>query len=145
MRVLDEACHDLCVEGRLKRHALLHELGTEGVRIQQVAVVRDGARTQGRVMERQRMRVLRPAGACGRVSRVAQSDDRALAQLFEPGRGEDVGHESHVAMHTHGFPVGNGDARRLLAAVLQRKETEVGEVRHVDALLGADSENSTHG
>ena len=145
VRVLDEARHDLGVEGGLKSDTLLHQLGPQRVRVEKVAVVGDGSRTQRGVVERQWMRVLRTAGAGRRVSGVAQRDDRALAQLLELGRREDVGDKTHVAMHAHRRAVRNGDPRRLLAAVLQREKAEIGDVRHVDTLLGADSENSTHG
>ena len=76
---------------------------------------------------------------------MAEREDRSLAEVFDLRRRKDLRHQAHVAMHAHGRPVRHRDARRLLAAVLERKETEVGQVRDVDPVLGADPEHSAHG
>ena len=47
-------------------------------------------------------------------------------------------------MHPHVGAVRDGDAGRLLAPMLEREETEVGEVGDVDPLLRADPENPAH-
>ena len=51
--------------------------------VEQVAVVRDRAWTERRVVERQRMGVLRAARAGGRVPRVPERQDRALAHVLD--------------------------------------------------------------
>ena len=57
---------------------------------------------------------------------------------------EDLRHEAHVAQRREPARVGDGDARRLLAAVLQREEAEVRDARDV-ALRRADAEDAAHG
>src|ERR1700682_896338 len=47
-------------------------------------------------------------------------------------------------MHSHVGAVRDGGSRGLLAPVLQREETEVGEVGDVDPLLRADPEYPAH-
>src|SRR5216683_5043979 len=47
-------------------------------------------------------------------------------------------------MHPHRRPVGYGDARGLLAAMLQREHSEVGDVRNVHPASRADSEDAAH-
>src|SRR5207245_4495233 len=79
VRVLDEPCHDLRVERRVEGRALLLELATQRVRVQQVAVVRDGTWAELRVMERQRVGILGATRAGGRVSGVAEREDRSCA------------------------------------------------------------------
>src|SRR5579859_2393896 len=101
MRVLDEARHHLGVEPGLERRALLLELDAQCLRVQQVAVVGDSARTELRVMERQRVRVLRARRAGGRVPGVAERDHRALAHLLHRRRVEHLRDQAHAAMHTH--------------------------------------------
>ena len=47
-------------------------------------------------------------------------------------------------MHSHIGPVRDGDARGLLASMLQREKPEICEVGDVDPLLRADPENPAH-
>ena len=56
---------------------------------------------------------------------------------------EDLRDEAHVAEHGQPAAVGDGDAGRLLAAVLEREEAEVREARDV-ALGRADAEDAAH-
>ena len=72
--VLDESGHHLGVQRRLKRDPLLGELRAQRLRVEQVAVVCDRPGPQRRVMERERVRILGAARACGRVARVAKRD-----------------------------------------------------------------------
>src|SRR5450759_2010264 len=95
-------------------------------------------------MEGQWMRVLRPARSGGRVARVTEREDRAIAKVFHLLWREHLGHEAHRAMHPHVGAVRDGDARGLLAAMLQREETEVREVRDIHTVLRADPKNSAH-
>ena len=65
-----------------------------------------------------------PAG--GRVAHVADGD--AARQLRELVLGEGVLHEPHRAVRVELLAVGRDDAGRLLPAVLQRVQPEVGHV-----------------
>ena len=85
---------------------------------------------------------VRPVGRAGR--RVARVPDRELAaQSAELLLVEDLGDETHIPEGRQPPVVGDGDPRRLLAAVLQREEPEVGDPRDVP-LGGADPEDSAH-
>ena len=121
MRVLDEPRHHLGVQPGLEGRALLLELDAQGLRVQQVAVVGDGAGTELRVMERKRVRVLGARRAGGRVPSVAEGDHRALTHLLHGGRVEHLRDQAHAAMHAHRMAVRNRDARRFLTAMLQRE------------------------
>ena len=56
---------------------------------------------------------------------------------------EDVSNEPHVAHDREATGVRDGDSRRLLAAMLERVEAEVGKPRDV-ALVRADPEDAAH-
>jgi hypothetical protein len=58
--------------------------------------------------------------------------------------GEHLRDQAHVAVDPHVDAVRHGDARRLLAAMLQGEEAEVRQVGDVDAALGTDSEYAAH-
>ena len=71
--------------------------------------------------------------------------DRRLAlEPLELLLGEDLRHESHVPEDGQPRPVGDGDPGRLLTAVLEGEEAEVGEPRDV-ALRPVDAEDAAHG
>ena len=98
----------------------------------EVAVVRerDGARVAA---AERRLGVLPGAGAGRGVAAVADREvalERAQAALVE-----DLGDQAHVLVDQEARAVTGGDARRLLAAVLQRVEAEVGELG--DLLAGS--------
>src|SRR5437879_13241672 len=95
-------------------------------------------------MKRKWVRVLGPARSSRRVARVAKREDRPLAQVLDLRRGENLRDQAHVALHADRRTVGHRDAGRLLAAMLQREQPEVGEVGDVDALRGADTKRCTH-
>ncbi len=58
--------------------------------------------------------------------------DRDLAmQAAEVLLGEDLRHEPHVLQHGQAPLIGDSDARRLLAAVLQREQAEVSDARDI--------------
>src|SRR6266542_3706001 len=80
-------------------------------------------------------------GAGGRVARVADRDLAVeAAQLLLV---EDLGDEAHVAQRGQATVVGDGDPRRLLAAVLEGEEAEVGDAG--DVPLGrVDAEEAAH-
>ena len=56
------------------------------------------------------------------------ADGAVPGQALEPVAAEHVGHPAHRLLDLEVVAVGGGDARRLLAAVLQRVEPEVGDV-----------------
>ena len=91
----------------------------------EVAVVPEGDGAGGRGSER-RLRVLPGAATGGRVARVPDGD--VPLQGVQRGLVEDLGDEAHVLVDEQLLTVGGGDARRLLAAVLQRVEAEVGQL-----------------
>src|SRR5260221_5661575 len=84
-------------------------------------------------------------GGSGRGSRRGPGrEGGASAELTHPGRREDLSHQAHAAVDSHRLAVGDRDACRLLAAMLQSEKAEVGEVGDVDRAGRADSEDSTH-
>src|SRR5437868_7357003 len=140
-RVVRDQCRDhLRVRGGHESDAVAGELLTQLSRVDQVAVVPERDRACAAVVD-ERLRV-RPVRRAGR--RVAGVTDRDLtvqsAQLL---LGEDLRHEAEIAGHGQPALVRDGDAGRLLAAVLEREETEVADARDV-ALGGADAEDAAH-
>ena len=116
------------------------QLVAQLVGVDQVAVVpeRDGARVA--VVE-QRLRVRPRVRAGGRVARVA---DRELAvQAGQVLLVEHLRDEAEVAQRREAAVLGDGDPGRLLAAVLERVQAEVGEPRDV-AAGGVDAEDAAH-
>ena len=70
--------------------------------------------------------------------------DRGLpAEAAELLLGEDLCDEAHVPQGGEAAVVGDGDPRRLLAAVLEREEAEVREPGDV-ALGGVDADDAAH-
>ena len=110
------------------------------VGVDEVAVVPEGDRAGGAVVD-ERLRV-RPGVRAGR--RVAGVADRELArEPRELALVEHLGDEAQVAQSGQPALVGDGDAGRLLAAVLERAEPEVGEPGDV-AAGGAGAEDAAH-
>ena len=121
----DQMHHDFSVAGGLKDGALLLQLGMDFVRVGDVAVVRqrnlalvafhhDGLRVeQGRI-------------AGGGVARVP--DGQRARESREDVAGEEIGDQSHALVKFDPLTVRGGDARRLLAAMLQRVQAQVGEL-----------------
>ena len=108
--------------------------------VDQVAVVTEGdAGARGGVAEH-RLGVLPRRGASGGVAAVADGDvalhggERLLV--------EHLADEAEILEHQHLRAVGDGDARRLLAAVLQGIQAVVRELGHVLA-GGPDAEDAT--
>ena len=119
----DQGGDDLRVGGAAEVDPALAQLVVELDRVGQVAVVRE--RDLAAVVAPDRLRVLPRAAAGGRVADVA---DRHVAverpQLLLV---EDLGDEPGVAQRGDVAALAGGDPRRLLAAVLERVEREVGE------------------
>jgi len=73
------------------------------------------------------------------------ADGKVPAQGLEMGLVEDLGDQAHVLVDQDLRAVADSDAGRLLAAVLQRIEAEVGELGHLfalDATAGPDPEDA---
>ena len=88
-----------------------------------------------------RLRV-RPVRRAGR--RVAAVTDGGLpAKSAELLLGEDLRDEPHVPQNGEAAVVGDGDSRRLLAAVLEREEAEVRQARDV-AVATVDADDPAH-
>jgi hypothetical protein len=82
---------------------------------------------------------IEPSSVGGGVTRVA---DREVAlERLERGVVEDLRDQAHVLVDQDLAAVADRDAGRLLAAVLQRVETEVAELRHLFA-GGPDPEDT---
>ena len=114
---------DLRVRGAAERDPALAQLVVELDRVGQVAVV--GERDLAAVVAPDRLRVLPRAAAGGRVADVADRHvavERAQLLLVE-----DLGDEPGVAQGGDVAALAGGDPGRLLAAVLERVEREVGE------------------
>ena len=98
---------------------------SQGLRVDQVAVVGDGHRpVRGGAGDR--LGVAQVGAARGGIAHVP--DGAVTGQALEPLPAEDVGHPAHRLLHVEVMPVGGGDAGRLLPAVLQRVEPEIGDV-----------------
>ena len=114
---------DLRVGGAAEGDAPLLQLAPELDRVGQVAVV--GERQLAAVVAPDRLRVLPGAAAGGRVADVA--DRHVALQRPQLLLVEDLGDEPRVAQRRDVAALAGGDPGRLLAAVLQRVEAEVGE------------------
>src|SRR5256885_388383 len=100
----------------------------------------EGARPATPALD-QRLGVSPLARAGRRVARVA--DGRVAAQAAELLLVEDLGDEAHVAQDGQAALVGDGDAGRFLAAVLEGEEAEEGDAGDV-AVGSADAEDAAH-
>ena len=99
----------------------------ESGRVDEVAVVRDGHRVRADIAVH-RLRIAPHARTRRGVPRVA--DGQMAGERGERAVVERVRHQTRVLDHGDGGTVAHGHARRLLPAVLQREQPEVGEVRH---------------
>ena len=118
--------HDFGIAARLEDRALAHELVAQLVRVDQVAVVADRDLAVRAVDEESAER----STAGSRLpSSTARGRSRACpGRLGERVAVEDVGHVAHRPGDADLLAVGRGDAGALLAAMLQRVQTEVGHV-----------------
>jgi hypothetical protein len=115
------------------------ELVPELVGVGQVAVVADGQRA-ARVVDGEGLGVLDVGAPGGRVADVADGD--APGELGELVLREGVLHEAHRAVRVERLAVGRDDAARLLPAVLERVQTEVGHVGRLG--MTEDAEDAAH-
>ena len=63
---------------------------------------------------------------------------KRAAQLGQSLLGEDVGHQAHSLVHVQGVAVGGDDPGRLLSAMLQRMQSEVGELFRLGMRVDGD-------
>ena len=114
------------VAGRLKDRSRDLELVTQAVAVGQVAVVRD---RQGALvaLDVEGLRILTSSVARGRIAGVA--DRHVPGKLFELRFAENLVDQAGRLVREDVHAVAGTDAGALLAAVLQRIETQIGEVR----------------
>ncbi len=136
----DQGRDELAVGRRPQRHAVLAQVVAEPADVDQVPVVAESDGARAAVLhERLRVRPLRGAGR-----RVAVVADRDLAvEAAELLLVEDLGDESEIAQAGQPAVLRDRDARRFLAAVLEREEAEVREPRDV-AVGRVDPEDAAH-
>ena len=135
----DEAgCH-LGVRVRAERHAVVDELHAQLVEVHERAVVGKGDEhvVDGREVRLGALPALGPGRA---IAHVADGDLAGKGREVRVSEG--LGHEAKILRGHDGGAISHGDARALLAAVLQRMEGEVRHARDV-SLRGPDSEHST--
>src|SRR5690348_5534722 len=119
----DEVDDDLSVTGGLENRAFGFQARANAGGVHQVAVVRDRDHALVAV-HADRLRVEQRGVAGGGVTGV--SDGERTRQGSQNGRGEDVAHQAHGAVHANVVAVGGGDAGGFLSTVLQRVQAEVG-------------------
>ena len=137
LRPRHEVEDDFRVRRRGEKRAGGLELRANLTGVDEVSVVRERERpATGREHDRLGVGEMRPPGR--RIPHVP--DRRASGETREPRLVEDVGDVSHLALDDEPA-VGEGrDARGLLAAVLERVQPEIGDVRRVLAI--GDSEDA---
>ena len=133
--VRDELHDDLGVRGGLEVGAIAFEPRADGAQVDQVAVVRNRDQSLGR-LHADRLRIQQRRVAGRRIARVA--DGHRARQLLQHVVGEDLRHQPHALDVGQVLAVGRGDARRLLSAMLQRIEAEVGLPRRVGMPVNGD-------
>ena len=125
-RLGEQMQDDLAVHGRLENGALLFQFVAQHGGVHEVAVVPDGELPAGAV-HHERLGI----GQIARSSRgVAHMADGARAfQPLQIRRVEDLRNQTHghVAIERRIRPIGRDDARALLPAMLEGKESVVGQ------------------
>ena len=124
-RARNQVHDDFGIAGGLKDGALLLKLGVHFVRICDVAVVRQ--RNLALVaLHHDGLRVEQRRIAGGGIAGVA--DGQRAGKARQHVRGEEVGDQPHAFVKFDPLTVGGRDARRFLAAMLQRVQAQVGEL-----------------
>ncbi len=131
-----QRAEDVGVGGGGGRAARLDQAGVAGAGgqlggVDQVAVVAERHAGACRGVAEHRLGVLPGGGAGGGVAAVPDGD-----VALHRGQGllvEHLADQAEVLEDQHLRPVGDGDARRLLAAVLQRVQAVIGELGDVFA------------
>ena len=133
--VRDELHDDLGVRGGLEVGAIALQARAHIAQVHQVAVVRNGDQALGG-LHANGLRVQQRGVACRRVARVA--DGHRPGQLAQHVVGEDLRDQAHALDVGQVQSVGRGDARRLLPAMLQRIEAEIGLARGIGMAVDGD-------
>ena len=128
--------HDFGVAVGLEDRSGAHQPLADFVRVDDVAVVAD-ADLAVHAIDQDRLRVRELALAGGRIARVADRD--RAGQRRERGLVEDLVDVAHALHDPHALAVGRRDAGALLAAMLQRVEPEIGQLRRFR--VSVDSEH----
>ena len=134
----EDAGDDLGVGRGGELVALLLQVGAQRLGVDEVAVVAEGDLAVG-AGDAERLGVLQAAGAGRRVAVVADGD--VAAEVTEVLFVEDLGDEAHAGVDVKLVAVGCGDARALLASVLERVEAVEGHSCHV-FVGGVDAEDA---
>jgi len=117
---------DFAIDRGLENGAFGLEFVAEGGGIDQVAIVADGQLT-ALAIDGQRLRIDQSARAGGGVAHVA---DGAIAlEAFQVGSAKYRAHQPHVFMDDEGRTrlAGGGDTSAFLAAMLEGKQTVIGQ------------------
>src|SRR2546421_5164386 len=81
------------------------------------------------MLDDHRLGIFHPVGAGGGVASVPQGE--VAGEAIERQLVKGLGNQSDVLVHPQASPVAGRDAGAFLAAMLQRVEAEIGEVRHL--------------
>ena len=130
---------DLAVDGGLENRAFALEFVAEHGGVDQVAVVSDRD-LAAEAIDHKRLRILQRARTGRRIARM--TDGARPLQAFQISGAENLRDQTHVAMHLKGAAraVRGHDAGALLAAMLEREQTVVGQDRRVR--MSEDGENA---
>ena len=131
----DELDDDLGIGGGLEVGAVALQARAHVAQVDQVAVVRDGDQALGR-FDADGLGIQQRRVAGGRVARVA--DGHGAGQLGQHVVGEDLRDQAHALDVGQMLAVGGGDAGRLLAAMLQGVEAEIGLAGGVGVAVNGD-------
>ena len=135
MRVGDELDDDLGVGGGLEVCAVAFEACAHIAEVDQVAVVGDGDEALGGI-DADGLGVEKGGVAGGGVAGVA--DGHVAGKLGKDVVGEDLRDQAHALDVGEVLAVGSGDAGRLLAAMLEGVEAEIGLARGVGMAVDGD-------
>src|SRR6266404_1478498 len=122
--------NDFGVSGRLENRTFALELVAQDIGVDQIAVVRDRHLTADAI-DHERLRVLHRARAGGRITRVP--DGAATFELLELSLTENLRDKPHVLVNQErrARTVAGHDSRALLAAMLEREKSVIGQDRGV--------------
>ncbi len=135
MRMRDELHDDLGVAGGLKKSAVALQPNSHVAQIYQVAVVRDGDQALGGV-DPNRLRVEQCRIASRGIARVA--DGEFAGQFGEHIVGKNIRDQAHALDVGEICVVGGCNSGRLLSAMLQRVQREVGLARGIRMAVNGD-------
>ena len=125
-RLGEQMQDDLAVHGRLENGALLFEFVAQHGGVHEVAIVPDGE-LPARAVHHERLGIGQIARSRRRIAHMA--DGAGAFQPLQIRRVEDLRNQAHghVAIERRIRPIGRDDARALLPAMLEGKESVVGQ------------------